>query len=239
MHTKVLSKFSDAFDQQVVGWKRESLETTSKTPTYILVGDNVDKNMKPRFMRIDHQVKSLHAWHQYATLHRFDVEAVAKTLILKDIHTMGANEFLPSVADAVALRSNYIILFARVLVQKLRFLQKYSNVVPEHITHSLSNDMAKKSEAVPLGVIPKNENKNEELIDLLEEVQQYVPSDSHDPQLCILAGDQLTAERIRGVQMIRAGSNNSQDRLECFFPTHADWHTQVLYLQVCCSSIAV
>ena len=38
-----------------------------------IVGDNIDKNVKPRFMRSDHQGKSLHYFHCYAVQDRFDL----------------------------------------------------------------------------------------------------------------------------------------------------------------------
>ena len=41
-------------------------------PLYKLVGDNIDKVVKPRHMRIDHQAKSLHYFHSYAVKDRID-----------------------------------------------------------------------------------------------------------------------------------------------------------------------
>ena len=150
-------------------WKRESSQESSQAPKYILVGDNVDKNVRPRFMRVDRQVQSIHAWHQYASLHRFDLQSVSDSLTshLKDIKAVGVNEFLPSAADTVSICSNYIVLVSRILVEKLHFLHEYADCVPKHISHALTPEMSQKSTVIPLGVIPKNENKNEELIALL------------------------------------------------------------------------
>ena len=38
--------------------------------TYKLVGDNIDKNIRPREMRSDHQTKSLHYFHTYGVRDR-------------------------------------------------------------------------------------------------------------------------------------------------------------------------
>lgn len=38
----------------------------------IIIGDNWDKNVKPRDMRINNQVKSLHYFHSIATVSRVD-----------------------------------------------------------------------------------------------------------------------------------------------------------------------
>ena len=35
-------------------------------PDYIVVGDNIDKNVTPRDMTVGNQVKSLHYFHSYA-----------------------------------------------------------------------------------------------------------------------------------------------------------------------------
>ena len=86
---------------------------------------------------------------------------------------------------------------------------------------------------VALGVVPRNENKNEKLLIILQEMSEYVPqSEGHKYKTCILAGDQLTTERCRSLQMIRATSSTQKERLEGLHPTHADWHAEVIFLQV-------
>ena len=48
-----------------------SLKDASSSPstsTYIIVGDNVDKTVSPRDMRVDNQVQSLHYFQSYAAL---------------------------------------------------------------------------------------------------------------------------------------------------------------------------
>ena len=91
---------------------------------------------------------------------------------------------------------------------------------------------------MPLGVIPKNENKYEELVDILEQMQKYVPAscsadmDRDCLKTCVLAGDQLTTERVRNLQKIRATSESQSARFDGFQPVHADWHAEVTYLQV-------
>ena len=50
-----------------------SQQQSSQVKGVKIVGDNVDKNVKTRFMRIDRQGKSLHYFHCYATQDRFDL----------------------------------------------------------------------------------------------------------------------------------------------------------------------
>ena len=42
-----------------------------------IIGDNIDKNVKPRFYRMESQVRSLHYYHSYALLDRIDLSAAS------------------------------------------------------------------------------------------------------------------------------------------------------------------
>jgi len=65
----------------------ESENETRMTPNYTFVGDNIDKNVTPRYMRVDKQVESIHAWHSYATLDRYNAADASKnvTMLLHSI----------------------------------------------------------------------------------------------------------------------------------------------------------
>ena len=96
----------------------------------------------------------------------------------------------------------------------------------------------------------KNENKTDDMVDILSHLHQYVPLRSetkvvHVPGTddrealqmdsihhILLGGDQLTAERIRGAQSIRRNSTHAAGRLEGFIPVAEDWHAKVCFLQV-------
>ena len=67
----------------------------------------------------------------------------------------------------------------------------------------------------PLGVLAKNESKNEDMVDILETIQQkyvqFVQMDlelSKTPaDLLFFGGDQLTEEQARNIQRARADGN--------------------------------
>ena len=103
---------------------------------------------------------------------------------------------------------------------------------------------------VPLGVIMKCETMTNEMIDILTELQRYVPQRTtkktcHHPlrqepveynsdifHQILFGGDQLTAERIRLAQRTRSNSNCEEDRLMGFIPVIEDWHAEVTLLSV-------
>ena len=95
----------------------------------------------------------------------------------------------------------------------------------------------------------KNENKLDEMVDILSTIQRYVPmkecvSTVEIPETgpadvkmesmhkVLLGGDQLTAERARGAQRIRQNPQHAAGRLEGIIPVAADWHAKVCFMEV-------
>ena len=103
---------------------------------------------------------------------------------------------------------------------------------------------------VPLGILPKCENKYEDMISIMEHAQQYVPTNTKDIEIdlpaieeklslsitefhkVLFGGDQLTAKRARGSQRIRCNSIDTLEQLCGLVPTSEDWHTKVCFLCV-------
>ena len=102
---------------------------------------------------------------------------------------------------------------------------------------------------VPLGVLNKSEMKYEDMISIMEHNHQYVatitdtievdlPASGHKVEVTktkfhVFGGDQLTAKRARGSQMIRSNSINSTEQISGLLPTAEDWHAKLCLLQVC------
>uniref|UniRef100_A0A1X7SZS6 Uncharacterized protein n=1 Tax=Amphimedon queenslandica TaxID=400682 RepID=A0A1X7SZS6_AMPQE len=98
-------------------------------------------------------------------------------------------------------------LIGRVLISELlHFSHAFSDVVLKHIEHHQYSNMSKKSETVPLGIIFRNKNVVEDMIDIMLQLHKYVPCEKKtkvdassgcevpcDVQHSILfGGDQLT-----------------------------------------------
>lgn len=93
---------------------------------------------------------------------------------------------------------------------------------------------------VPLGVIFKNENKNEDMLAILQQFHSYLSRTADggcDPQL--FAGDQLTIERAVKVISSVANGYSPKDRLEGITSQLGDWHAGVKIWSVslifCCN----
>ena len=98
-----------------------------------------------------------------------------------------------------------------------------------------------------MSIIPKNENKSDEMVDIMGSVHDYVPMvetshkvfvaslnehvDVHEARSfpIILHGDFLTAARARGAKI---NSDSPASRFQGLVPASADWHTKLKALGV-------
>ena len=149
-HKSALRSIKDMginFMDEVLEW-REKASSTPQKSGYILVGDNLDKHIKPRDMRIDHQSKSIHYFHSYAALNRIDVSGASIKEPQVDLEQLPLSTFLPSTSDCVALKENYTVLVARIITKEIPFLHSFKKCVPQHIEHRYSEKMKQKSVTV-------------------------------------------------------------------------------------------
>lgn len=103
---------------------------------------------------------------------------------------------------------------------------------------------------VPLGILPKNEAKGDEMVDILKHVHDlYVPSIEYTEETnistgetvtiqkaklhpIIFGGDQLTAAKMRSAQKARLNSETPADKLSGLIPVAEDWHSKANFLGV-------
>ena len=115
-----------------------------------LVGDTIDKNIKPRDMRSDHQTKSLHYFHlyTYAVRDRIDLYKYEDNPSLPDIAPINTDQLLPSEEEAQNLRSHFAMNIARVLKKHMKFFKQFGSGLEWRIWHEYYAEMSKKSEVV-------------------------------------------------------------------------------------------
>ena len=118
--------------------------------SFKIIGDNVDKNVTPRYIRStsEQQVKSLHYYHSYAVRDRIDVSSFPNELSPTCIPPLEicAKTLLPNEDDDSALIANIKVLFSRILVQTLPFFNMaFSDLIVDHINHRRHKEMSSKS----------------------------------------------------------------------------------------------
>lgn len=117
-------------------------------PSFKIVGDNIDKHIKPREMRLDAQAKSLNFFNSYAVKGRIDVSNLEDKPSLPNYEAFQSSSILPSNSAGLKIKRNFITLIARVLKKYFPFFTKFSSATPRHIKHMYSSEMAQKSEVV-------------------------------------------------------------------------------------------
>ena len=97
-----------------------------------------------------------------------------------------------------------------------------------------------------MGVILKNENIVEEMIDILSDIHKYIPvrpKETVDEKVqCIVAndivhqlllgGDQLTRKRVETAKECRKNSTTPISQLTGVLPVCEDWHAKKIFLEV-------
>lgn len=101
---------------------------------------------------------------------------------------------------------------------------------------------------VPLGVQLRNENKLDEMVEIIDVLHKYVPFNRSSEAFetighscsqevinidlwhfkhIMLGGDQLTSDRVCGSHRARCNSDSARHRLEEIIPVIEDWHTMM------------
>ena len=129
----------------------------NQCPSFKIVGDNIDKYVKPREMRFDAQAKSLNYFNSYAVKGRVDVSYLEDRPCLPDFSGFKATSLLPTKSDDQSLKSNFVVTIARVLKKHCPFFKKFGSAVQRHIKHQYYSEMSQKSEVVSI-IIAYNYN---------------------------------------------------------------------------------
>ena len=99
-----------------------------------IVGDNVDKHIKARYMRVDQQGQSLHYFLAYATQDRFDLSMPEEAPTVPTDPDL--SKLLPSDDDQLTTKQLFAIHIACILCKYMPFFSEdFGDVIPEHIDH--------------------------------------------------------------------------------------------------------
>lgn len=113
-----------------------------------IVGDNLDKLVKTRYMRLNKQNRSINYFNSFAVKDRIDLSSLSgyKPCIVPDVDM---HEILPSDNTHVKLLNNMAMIVSRILVEHIPAFKLYfEDVVVYHLEHPYSQEMSKKSETV-------------------------------------------------------------------------------------------
>ena len=100
-----------------------------------------------------------------------------------------------------------------------------------------------------MGVLPKNENKGDDMLFIIQHLNQYVPcvpymqekvNSKEEIELeekasfrkILIGGDQLTSARMRSGLKIKSNGQSESKKLLGIIPVVEDWHCKVNFLRV-------
>lgn len=113
-----------------------------------IVGDNIDKTVRPRHYRSDQQTKSLHYFHAYAVKDRINLASLSDFPPIPP-ENPDLLSLLPSNDDVVDMKHLFEIHIARIIVEHIPFMKvAFADVVDWHITHAYYEEMVKMSDVV-------------------------------------------------------------------------------------------
>ena len=90
----------------------EVVEEENNWYGFMFVGDNIDKNVNPRFQRCENRGQSLHYFHGYVLRDRVDLISTLSDVALPFQKT-DLSTFLPSKEDISSLNDELTVLLSR------------------------------------------------------------------------------------------------------------------------------
>ena len=113
--------------------------------SYKLVGDNVDKNIKARYIRMDvYSNQSLHCFHSFAVMNRVDFSHLFPVSFHSSQEIV--KSLLPSASHDTVLYSHIITIISRILYTNMSFFKvSFDGCVQWHIKHKFYQQMSTKS----------------------------------------------------------------------------------------------
>ena len=182
-------------------------------------------------IRVDYQGELKHMFSMLAVRSRVPSHLAISGPCL-DLASLPFSVLLPTSHDIQEIQKNLVVLVSRILCQYMKPLSSLSKVVPSHIPHKFSKEMAAKSESVVLDVVPKNEAKHSDMLDIMNILQSYLGQDFPTTKTVVSGGDQLTSERQACAQHHMMDGNTRRDCLALLEPVCEDWHALMCFLCV-------
>ena len=94
----------------------QSREVSHEWNGFKIVGDNIDKNIRPSFQRINHQTVSLHYFHSCAVSDRINLSSLSDVAPSEVL--LNPASFLPNAMDLDAVKKEFQVHICRYVYMK-------------------------------------------------------------------------------------------------------------------------
>ena len=119
-------------------------DTHNVYTSYKIVGDNIDKKVKPQHMRVDRQARMFNSFHMYGVKTRITPPELLRTddsPSYGEFMCLELDDILPTTDDKSQMLDDYCVVFARILCRQVPYFEKFSSCVPMHIPHDYSAEI--------------------------------------------------------------------------------------------------
>ncbi|CAB4016528.1 Hypothetical predicted protein, partial [Paramuricea clavata] len=152
-----------------------------------------------------------------------------------DVKSLPLSIFLPSAKEQSTLVDELVVLIGHIWSQYIPLLEWFQEYLPPVIVHAQMDNTKRKTEKVHLGVLRKNEQYEDDMLDILQWLHPYVPGHDEEsnckPIKVLSGGDYLTFERRKETQSSMYDARTPSSRLEGLIPKFEDFHVQAEWLK--------
>ena len=215
------------------------IELVQQRKRFRIVGDNINWAVSVHDQRLDHRGHMEHAFGSAILVQNVNFSALSTERPQRPLEEIGCQSFIPSAADYRIYRRDYTILMSKVVFRHLSFFQIFENVVPALISTPIDEKLRMKTEVIPLPVLYKNEQKLQDVVEILEFYQSAIGEACREAGIressfrVHIGGDQLTRERFSSAKSLRAHEDLPASRFASLSPiTFEFFHLHMNFLQM-------
>ena len=218
-------------------FRNDLVEAVAKDKTFRIAGDNINWAAQVRDQREDHHGHMEHAFGSIAIINRINFDHLNATSPQKPPRTLSLFDLMPTVQEMMAIKREYAIFIGKTAAKLIPTLSFVEELLPENITGKFSEQLAARSDVIPLPVLFLNEQKYQDVVQIMDHYEDmiqeiYTEAGKHLPKIHV-GGDQLTRERFSGAKRLRAHRKVAKHRFANLGPiTFELFHMMMNLLQV-------
>lgn len=204
-----------------------------------LIGDNINWTVDVHDQRMGHSSHMEHAFGSAILVQNLDFSVLTNTYPQRNFEETPCQQFIPGVQDFTSIRRDYVVLMTRVACKFLPYFEMFQDCVPHQLSQPIDPKLTMKTEVIPLPVLFKNEQKYQDVVEILDFYEKIITNACTGAQVPVdnirvhIGGDQLTRERFSGAKCLRAHEDSPTARFEHLSPiTFEFFHLNMNILQM-------
>jgi len=178
--------------------------------------DNFDFRMLANIILKNHRNSDFHWIVQYLTFDRVSSTGLddEKPIVdnMDDFHN---SNYLLDQGEVELMKQDFIVLVSRVLIEFFPFLEPLKSIIPQHIDHQHSNEMAQKSNIISLPIVPYNQSKHADVVQYLESLTNLLTEIYASDEEYPLKENVTASERLERTEKILKGNQTEMFNYYC------------------------